>query len=272
MSRGNSDNNASRIPRRSPCRKRNYLENWGGTPLLARWTTDFDCGYENGWWYIVKDSPFDPSSLKAKRRYEITKGTRYFDVKRIRPEAYAEELYSVQVAAFSGYPTKSRPHVEHDAFVKSVSNWGAAIIYGAFFRESGELAGYAMLHQISDRWMEFNVLKTVPAFEKYAVNAAIVSAILAAFESYLASGGIICDGSRSINHETHFQDYLEKYFGFRKAYCKLHIAYHPKIKWVIRAIYPFRLLLQKLDGIGFIHQINAVLKMEEITRSCKCPI
>jgi hypothetical protein len=30
-----------------------------GMPLLARWTSDFDCGYETEWWYCIKDSPFD---------------------------------------------------------------------------------------------------------------------------------------------------------------------------------------------------------------------
>ena len=42
-----------------------------GHPLLARWTTEFDCGCETEWWYVVKDTPFDIGSLKAKRRYEI---------------------------------------------------------------------------------------------------------------------------------------------------------------------------------------------------------
>ena len=43
----------------------------GGMPLLARWTTDFDCGSETNWWYVIKDTPFDINALKSKRRYEI---------------------------------------------------------------------------------------------------------------------------------------------------------------------------------------------------------
>ena len=42
--------------------------------LLARWTSEFDCEQETNFWYIIKDCPFDISSLKAKRRYEINKG------------------------------------------------------------------------------------------------------------------------------------------------------------------------------------------------------
>ena len=44
----------------------------GGVPLLARWTEDFDCGYETEWWYVIKDTPLDLSKLKKKRRYDIT--------------------------------------------------------------------------------------------------------------------------------------------------------------------------------------------------------
>ena len=92
----------------------------------------------------------------------------------------------------------------------------------------------------------------------------MVNKILVDHEDFFNSGGYISDGSRSINHETAFQDYLEKYFGFRKAYCKLHIAYNPKVKWLIKLLYTFRKILINLDGIGAIHQVNVVLRMEKI--------
>ena len=44
--------------------------------LLARWTSDFDCGYETNWWYVIKDDPFDITTLKSKRRYESIRGKR----------------------------------------------------------------------------------------------------------------------------------------------------------------------------------------------------
>lgn len=242
-----------------------WRDSSGEVPLLARWTSDWDCGYETNWWYCIKDTPLDISSLKAKRRYEINKGNKNFEVKRIEPADFAEELYSVQVAAFSAYPEKYRPKVDHDSFVKSVKSW-KAIIYGSFYRENDELAGYALLNEKS-RWIEFSVLKTKPQYERYAVNAAIINKIISDYNMSLANGTVICDGARSINHETYFQDYLEKYFKFRKAYCKLHIEYNSKIKWSIPLLYSMRKMLLKFDGIGFVHQINAVLKMEEIVRS-----
>ncbi|MFA5383179.1 MAG: hypothetical protein WC364_00660 [Eubacteriales bacterium] len=42
--------------------------------VLARYTTDFDCGYETEWWWLIKDNPVDISALNANRRYKIKKG------------------------------------------------------------------------------------------------------------------------------------------------------------------------------------------------------
>lgn len=106
-------------------------------------------------------------------------------------------------------------------------------------------------------------MSVVPEKEKLAINAAIVNKILVDHEEFLKSGGYICDGSRSIQHETAFQDYLEKYFEFRKAYCKLHIVYKPAIRRVVGITYPFRGILKKLDGINAIRKVNALMKWKK---------
>ena len=80
-----------------------------GRPLLARWTTDFDCGRETGWWYTILDRPFDIAALKSKRRNEINKGLKNFDVRRVDPRDYAEDFYRVTAAAFAVYPAEYRP-------------------------------------------------------------------------------------------------------------------------------------------------------------------
>lgn len=239
-----------------------------GGVMLSRWTTEFDCGHETSWWYVIKDTEFDISKLKAKRRYEIKKGIKHFDVKKIVAANYAEELYSVQTAAYSAYPKKYRPSVDRKEFISSVQHWDCYVCIGVFERGSEKLCGYALLLKERENYVSFRVMKTNPEYEKNGVNAALVEGILRHFNSFLTHGGYICDGERSINHETAFQDYLEKYFGFRKAYCKLHITYNPKLDWMIRLIYPFRWFFIKLDKIGIIHQVNAVLRMEEIVRKC----
>lgn len=114
--------------------------------------------------------------------------------------------------------------------------------------------------------MDFCVMKATPKKERLGVNAAIVCKILENHSEFLRVGGYICDGARSVQHETAFQEYLEKYFGFRKAYCHLNIIYNPKYSYIIRIAYKLRRALKKLDFIPAIRMANALLRMEEINR------
>lgn len=238
-----------------------------GKPLMARWTTDYDCGRETQWWYEIKDAPFDPAELKAKRRYEISKGEKNFRVCRIDPAEYAEALCEVQTAAFAVYPKKYRPTVDRARFLTEARGWTDRV-YGAFHRENGALCGYARIEP-QGKCLRFTVQKTDPAQEKNAVNAALVAGILADCRAELASGSYICDGERPILHETNFQNYLEKYFGFRRAYCTLHVAYAPVFGAAVKLLFPLRRLLRRFDGIGAAHKLNAILRMEAAARGEK---
>ena len=237
-----------------------------GSPLLARWVSDFDKLDSGNWWYVIKDTPFDISKLKAKRRYEINKGIKCFDVRVIDPSQYKERLYEIQVAAFSAYPEKYRPTVERESFIVSIDGWSDFVILGAFTRENDELCGYALLCVESGRYVDFSVLKAIPDYERLGINAALCAGVMTHFDDFLKNGGILCDGARSISHETKFQDYLEKNFGFRKAYCKLYVAYSPEMKPIVKVLYPFRKILMRFNKNSKIHNINAVLKMESIVR------
>ncbi len=254
------------VPDLSPIEDKSIWSIDGNRPLLARWTEDFDCGYETNWWYVIKDEPFDASLLKAKRRYEITKGEKNFEVRKITPADHKKTLYDIQVAAFSAYPEKYRPTVEKQAFFSSIDGWDNYDAYGVFLRESGEMVGYSLLSSPLDGYVDFAVLRTKPQYERLAVNAGFVAGILSFYKDFLANGGYISDGTRSINHETMFQDYLEKYFGFRKAYCRLRIRYNPKFGWLVKILYPFRKLFGLFDSINLIHQVHSILRMEEMTR------
>lgn len=150
-----------------------------------------------------------------------------------------------------------------DRFTEDVKKWNG-ITYGAFHRETGKLCGYTYLNDCGS-YIDLSVQKTVPEYERYQINAALVYQVLMDFEERLANGCYICDGERNILHETAFQDYLEKYFGFRKTYCRLHLAYRPYVGAAVRILYPFRGILGKVN-IKFVKQICGVLRMEEIKR------
>lgn len=242
-----------------------WKEKWEGIPLLIRWTTDFDCSEKTEWWYCIKDTIFDISSLKSDRRYKINKGKRNFKIKVIDPLEYGEQIYEVQKAAFLDYPEKYRPKINKDDLLNDIKNrWSNYEVYGAFNNEN-ILCGY-LLFLYNNKCINLVSLKTNPKFEKLQINAAIVAVALESVESKLKEGFYICDGERNILHETSFQEYLEKYFGFRKAYCKLHIEYRFIMRIIINILYPFKGILKKLDNNIFLTKVIAILYMEELRR------
>ena len=235
---------------------------------MVRWTDDWDCKCETNWWYVIKDTPFNISALKSKRRYEINKGIKNFDVRIISPIDYVEELYRVTTRAYQTYPASYRPSIDHDKFVGEINQngWDCYITYGAFSTLDGDLCGYINL-RCKNKYIDFCEMKAEPDREKLGINAAMVYQMLIDHELFLSQGGIICDGARSIQHETAFQDYLEKYFGFRKAYCRLHIKYKASLNMVLKVMFPFRKIILKLGSINAFKKLSALLRMEEIRRT-----
>lgn len=219
----------------------------GGTPLLARWTSDFDCGYETDWWYVIKDDFFDISSLKSKRRYEINKGKKSFCVKVINAKEHISDIIEIQRKAYEEYPEQYRPTVNPEKISREINEWTSKyIVFGGFSDNSDNLCGYAVLIE-DQNYVNFAMLKVLPSCEKQGINAAIVAGILEYYNERLTSKFFICDGERALFHETNFQDYLEKYFGFRKAYCKLHIKFRFPMSMIMKllALFPERCFKMK---------------------------
>lgn len=237
----------------------------GGTPLLARWTTDFDCGYETEWWYCIKDTPLDILKLNSKRRYEINKGKKNFNIRMIDPVEYVEDIIRIQQLAWANYPVAYRPR-SNPRVRKSIDKWRGYCVFGAFSIESNELSGYALIRE-HESWANFTVLKVVPKCERLAINAAIVAAILEYYNDRFGNGFYVSDGERNIVHITAFQDYLAKYFGFRKAYCKLNLLYRKPVGLCVKVLMPFRKLIGKFDANPLFSNISSVLLMESIIQS-----
>lgn len=243
-----------------------WTQEKGKKPLLVRWTTDFDCSFPTEWWYVIKDTPFDLMAMKSKRRYEINKGNKFFEVKEIDAGQYKEKIFEVMEAAFSAYPPKYRPVLTEERIYTEIESWKDKYrTLGAFSKEFGELCGYALITEEKE-YAELNVVKTMPAFEKYAVNAAIGYKIVTLYQEKLEQGYYLCNGSRNVSHETAYADYLEKYFDFRKVYCHLHICYRWYVRLVVYVLYPLRKYLKKADHIAILHNVNALLAMEEFKR------
>lgn len=235
-----------------------------GKPLFARWTTNWDTTNPTCWWYVIKDTSFDISALKSKRRYEINKGKKNFIVSKINPLDYCSELYDITIKAYSGWPEKYRPTISVESFEKQCISWSKLDVFAGFSSMDNSLAGYAVLFD-NKTFIDFSILRTVPDYERLAINAAMVAGILEYYNDRFDGSFYINDGARSIRHETAFQDYLEKYFGFRKAYCQLNIKYRPIVGIIVYVLFPFRNLINGDSSFG--SNLKSLMLMEELVRT-----
>ncbi len=234
----------------------------GGIPLFARWTENFDCGYETEWWYTILDHTFDINSIKAKHRYYIKQGLKNFNIKKITTNEF--EIYKTDILKILNYLRVNDYNLDN---VGSVPIPNSNRYYlGAFEKNTDHLVGWALITEHKD-YIEFTSLNVLPEQEKKSINAGIVYALIEQYNNKLSKNFYITNGTRTINHPTQFNSYLRRMFEFRKAYCKLIIKYRWFVKPVVEVLYPMRKEIARYGGI--LHQISGVLRMEEISRSFK---
>jgi hypothetical protein len=233
-------------------------------PLLACWTTHFDCNYETGWWYCILDKPFDINTLSSNRRTKIKQAIKNFEIRVIDVKEYANQMFNVQQSAWKTYHKTGTFDTERKCFCKEVEQW-KDLVFGAFDKESNQLAAYYRV-KVNPSYIELITIKSNPDFEKKRVNLAIMFFVYNYFSKDIEQGKYLCGGSRNVYHQTNFQEFRENNFGFRKAYTHLHIQYAPFVSPLIKLLYPFKKIIKKLS-FTFTNQISGVLLMEEICRN-----
>ena len=240
----------------------------GKMPLFARWVSDFDCSGETEWWCIIKDTPFDIMSLKSNRRSLITRGLKRVDVSVIIPADYAEQMSNILVKEWKYYDDSyeegnDRQKLTDDFKKLTMKNLGNAEYLGAFLKDTDTMIGYA-IYNLFDDWIEYSVVKTDPEYLNTQVNAALA---YFGVERYMRPGiKYIHGGWRTMIHESNYQEYLMKNFGFRKAYCKLHIEYRPLMQIAVNVLYPLRGMIKKVKN-KWIYTVWCALQQEEIRRT-----
>jgi hypothetical protein len=239
----------------------------GKYPLFARWTSDFDCGYETQWWYCLKDDEYRIDKLNSNDRYKITKGRKKFEVKQINFAEWIDDLAMVQYEAFKSYPVEYRQNKTVEEYKGEIKKWHNVKVFGAFNRENNKLCGYTLINEY-DLYCDLTQQKVIPEYEKLQINAALVDGVLLYLNNRLKKGYMIVDCERNIMHKTEFPSYLIKYFGFRYAYCKLNIKYRNWVGVAVKMLYPFRKQIYKMKN-KILYNVGGALKMEEIRRTFK---
>lgn len=233
-----------------------------GSPILARWTTDWDKQEESQFYYCIKDDKFDISTLRSNRRHKINKANRLFETKIINPKDYKEEIYDVYTESLKGYPagTSGKTREQMYRTIENGFSQKECVFFATFEKETGLMCGYSDLY-IRDRFIPISSFTTRVDKEKNYVNHALLYGIGEWFNQLDIENAYLCDGARNVLHQTNFQDFLERYFGFRKAYCTLHIVYKPPINLIVRMLFPFRKKLYR-SSAKKLRLVASVLKME----------
>ncbi|MBR6825850.1 MAG: hypothetical protein IKM59_04805 [Oscillospiraceae bacterium] len=237
----------------------------GGYRFIT-YATDFDCKEETPWWYVIKDTPIVLEEVKSTFRYKINKGLRYVNIRKIDCREYGQALYHCYTKAQERY-TAHEGYVSEEDYLRALEN-DPSEYYAAFFIETDELVAY-MKNEVNGECVNMSVIKYDPEYLKYQISAALTYRVL---YDYLNEGRCryALDGQRAIRHKTNIQEYLEHYFGFRKAYCRLQIHYSLVMKVAVTLLYPFRNGIERRAGDNvLLNNVASVLKMEEIRRQCR---
>ena len=231
-------------------------------PLLVRWTSDWDCGYDTGWWHVIREGPFNLSDLSASSRRNIRKALRNCRVEKIETSEWVDDLWRVFNEAIERYENYEIPF-DKRGFIKEWIESGKD--FWAGFDYTGRMIGFAVF-ELHDEWVDFQVAKYSAQCLKLRVSDAINAKTLGYYLNELGKR-YVSDGERSILHKTNVQTYLIEHFCYRKAYCKLQVRYGKRLWLLVKVLYPIRKALKRLDRDKKIHKMNALLMMEDIVRS-----
>ena len=215
----------------------------GKKPLLVRYTTDWDCGYDTGWWYLIREAPFDIDTLSKNSRKHIKEAFRKVRVEKIDPQQYVDELYECYHQAFLKYE-KADNEVPCEVFKKGCILSQGLEYWAGLAIDSGKVIGFMTVASHGD-WAEIHTSKFHPEYLKLRASDALYATVLDYYLNILHKR-YVSSGSRSINHITNTQEYKEEHFCYRKCFCRLHLVYRSIFKSVIKWLYPLRKLFESL--------------------------
>lgn len=252
------------VPDLSPVENGTIWRIQDGIPLFVRWTTDWDSECKTEWWYVIKDKPFQMEDVKSKTRTKIRKGLKNFECKEIKAQDYAEEIGNVLMIAQNSYRFSENKKIDMKDVANGIRHWAGNIrVWGAFDIEE-KLCAYTT---VQDKGNYYKMVghKSIPEYEKNQVNAALIYIMLEDLAQEISEGKYICNGERTVNHDTKFNDYLEEYFSFRKSYCKLNIRWRWETGFIVKLLYPFRDKLNRFSqNSKWIHSLHSLLLMNAI--------
>ena len=231
--------------------------------LFLTYTSNFDCGYDTGWYYVIKDDDEDYlSKMSRKHRYNLSRISRFVECREIVASDYSERIKEIGFASVKNY-SHYKKNSQHFSYSDSRT------IVGAFVKNSDTLIGFEIIG-LNGNEIDLVGEKCDPTYRSlgasYALNEYIVKKYL---PEVLPNGGYISNGSKNVVHETNHHQFLIDNLGFRYAYCYLHIEYRNSMKVLIPILRVLKPLLKLFDRSHLIHSVNSVLVIDKIVRQQK---
>ena len=240
------------------------LRSLGGTVL--RTTTGFRPAAAVADWYAVICRSFSPveSVSSSNTRSKLRRGLRNCEVRRISAQELAGAGYEVYRRAFDRYTGADSPVAEDryrnhilatEGFDDIVEHWGVFC--------DGAMAGYASNYVFGQTEAAYSTLKFHPDHLRRYASYALFHRMN---EHYLGERRVsyVNDGFRSILHGTELQPFLEHNFAFEKAYVGIDAFYRQPYRAILRATFPFRGLISRLDD-----RARALYELERVVRAAR---
>jgi hypothetical protein len=248
----------------SPEEGARVLKSLGGTVL--RTTTGFTPNGTASDWYAVICREFQAieSVASSNTRSKLRRALRNCEVRRMSCEELATAGYEVYRRAFDRYGGPDTP-VAQSAFAAHVmagEGFDDVIQHWAVTCD-GQLAGYSTNYVFGTTEAAYSALKFHPDHLRRYASYALFHRMN---EHYLSERGMayVNDGFRSILHGTELQEFLERNFAFEKAYTGLAAFYRQPYRTFVRATFPFRSLIGRLD-----ERARAIYELERVARAAR---
>lgn len=210
------------------------------------------------WWDVVcRDHAFE--RLSSNTRSQVRRGRRRHRLGRLDVATLLELGHRCHVESHERY--RDATPMSEEAFAEWVRVVLASPITETFgaVDEEGRLAGYIVCVREPDGVFMHTIDITPRGLKNYA-SAALIEHVAA---HYVAEGLPVCNGARSVLHETNMQDYLLR-LGFQREHAELRVIYAFPVGVVVGLLRLAPGLVERLPGQGLSGAVRALMAQDAL--------
>jgi len=201
-------------------------------------------------------------SLSRNTRSKIRRGLKACSIRLVNKSFIIDEGFECYKAAVLNYNTTLNLKTESE-FRNDILELEGSWDFWAVFHEN-RMIGYSQNWLMEDS-CDYSTIKLHPDFLSLYSSYVLFFTMNKYYLDELKFR-YVNDGARNLLHKTNIQNFLITKFGFRKAYCILHLKYSTTFKLLVTFIYPFRFVFYAFNN-RFATKINSLFLQEKIRRS-----